>query len=277
MNKTEKIFGSAELANHFKNYLLAQCSIIKGILSESLDKRIEKIKIVLASSCNTATAIVKLCDDEDYFYAEAVMLARAFVEKIVNFCYLLRCEEKEYDNFIKYTVQKSFRKLNRSASTNGTKLEMKFNHKINLDEHPALKASLEEFTSKKGKEITRWTNKSMEDRINILEKNGDLNVGLFLMDTLSIYEDASEALHGTLYGCSFHTWVYEPGIDVKNKDDVKKNTFKKITLLCWQLGSLLHETITIVSKNNEIGDYLKGSSENSKNALEIMKAVMNEK
>ena len=102
-----------------------------------------------------------------------------------------------------------------------------------------------------------------------------MNIGLFMLNTLSIYDDASESLHGTMYGCSYHTWAYDPSINHLDKEAVKENTLKNITLLCWQLGEMLNETVALLSKNNDLSEFVKASNENSKNTLNIMKAIIN--
>ena len=165
-----KLFGTKEIANRISNYLLAQCSIIKGVLSKDLDAKSNEIKIVLASSCNTATAIAKLSEDEDYFYAEAVMLARSFIEKIINFCYLLVCDKDEYAKFRKYNIQKPYRKLERTISIGNEEIKIAYQGKDDYSDNAELKDALDTFTSSKGKEITRWTTKSVNDRIKTLKE-----------------------------------------------------------------------------------------------------------
>ncbi|HEB13488.1 MAG TPA: hypothetical protein ENI13_00735, partial [candidate division CPR3 bacterium] len=200
MGKKKKLFGTKDLTKQLHDFLLAESNLIKGVFSQKLDSKAEQIKVVLASCCNTATAIAKLCKNSEYFYAEAIVLARAFIEKIINFCYLLICDEEEFNKFLKHTVQKSYRKLDRSTQVGTLKLGMKFQGKIDIDSNPLLKEALEEFTSEKGKEKTRWTTKNLEKRIEIIFQRTSLNIGIFMLNTLSIYEDASETLHGTLYG-----------------------------------------------------------------------------
>ena len=210
--------------------------MIKAVTSQNLDQRADEVKVVLASSCGTAMAISKLCDDSEYFYSDAVMLARSFIEKVINYCYLQVCEEEEFNNFIKHTIQKSYRRLYRSIKVGDRSLGVKLEQKIDTDSDPVLKDSLEAFTSKRGREITHWTKKTLEERIECIDSETELNIGLFMMNTLSFYEDASESLHGTLYGCSYHTWVYEVGIDHSDPKEILRNTERKVTLLLWQLG-----------------------------------------
>lgn len=276
MNKKTKLFGTKELNKQLCGFLLAESSLIKGVLSQKLDSRTEQIKVVLASCCNTATAIAKLCENSEYFYAEAVVLARAFIEKVINFCYLLICDEEEFNDFLKHTIQKSYRKLDRSIQVGTLKLDMKFQGQMDLNSNPILKEALAEFTSAKGKEKTHWTTKNIEKRIEILSQRTNLNIGIFMLDTLSIYEDASETLHGTLYGCSYHTWAYEPNINHKNPQEVEKNTQKKISLLFLQSGSLFHEAISLLNEKNKISEILVASQENIKNAVELLEDNLEE-
>ena len=97
---SKTLFGSKELSKRFRNFLIAQSSILKGVVNQKLDKRAAEVKIVLASACNTATAITELGKKEEYFYNETVMLARSFIEKIINFCYLMICDEEDFEKFI---------------------------------------------------------------------------------------------------------------------------------------------------------------------------------
>jgi hypothetical protein len=270
----ELLFGTEELAKHLKGFLLAESSLAKGLLSEKLDQRSEQSKVLLGSCCQTAVAITKLCDEWKYFYSDAVILSRAFIEKIINFCYLLVCDKNEFDSFFKHTVQKSYRKLDRSISIGDLNLKMKFCGNIDLENSPLLKESLEEYTSKSGKEKTHWTSVSLENRIKLLSDRTNLNIGFFMMNTLIIYEDASESLHGTLYGCSYYTGAYEPNLDTTNPSEVEKNALKKVALLHWQLGLLFHETIILISEKNKINDILQGSKKNYKNVFGLMKRIL---
>ena len=143
-------FGDRKLTNSLKAFLFSQSSLIKAVTSQNLDQRADEVKVVLASSCGTAMAISKLCDDSEYFYSDAVMLARSFIEKVINYCYLQVCEEEEFNNFIKHTIQKSYRRLYRSIKVGDRSLGVKLEQKIDTDSDPVLKDSLEAFTSKRG-------------------------------------------------------------------------------------------------------------------------------
>jgi DNA-binding transcriptional regulator/RsmH inhibitor MraZ len=268
-------FGTQEVCKNMKAFLLAQSSIIYGLLKNiNLDSRATKLKVVLGSCCQTATAIAKLSDEPQYFLSECTILGRAFIEKIINFCYLLVCDNDEFERFMKYTVQKSYRKLDRSVIVGTSKMQMKFSGSIDINRNRLLQESLKEFTGPKGREITRWTKVKLEDRIRIITEKSKLKGGVFMLNLLNIYEDASEALHGTLYGCAFHIGAFEPNIDKNNPQEVRANIYKRTTLLLWTFGILFHVTVLLLSEKNDIKEAVDKSNQNDEKAHKLMKRVL---
>ena len=136
---SKTLFGSKEISRHLSNFLLAQSSILKGVVNQKLDERTEEVKIVLASACNTATAIAELGKEEEYFYNEAVMLSRSFIEKTINFCYLMVCDDKDFEKFMLHALYKSYKNLDRSRWTEKQKLSIKFKGKTDRENNPKLK------------------------------------------------------------------------------------------------------------------------------------------
>lgn len=264
-------FGSKELNEVLRTYLFAQTSILKNVVKKRINNKSDKIKVLLASSCNTATAICLLGNENEYFYNEMIILSRGYIEKLINYCYLTVCDEKEYQNYIKHSIQKSYRKLDRSIKVGNHKISVSYSGKEAIKTDRILEA-LNEFTSQHGKEITHWTKMSIEERLNVISEKTKINIGIFMLNTLSIYEDASESLHGTLYGASFHTWKYQPNI--KSLEDINKNTFKNSSLLFLQLGSMINEIIAHIGTFIELNDFVSPSIKNTLNATELLKKGM---
>jgi len=241
--------------------------------AKTLDKRSSEVIVLLGSSCQTASAIAKLSEHPDVFLGECYVLARAFIEKIINYCYLLVCDDEEHRRFIKHTIQKSYRKLDRKIIVGENELSLKHSPMVDCNAHPILKDSISEFTSKSGKEITRWTIKRLEDRIDIIQKNSKLKPIIFMMNVFSIYEDASEALHGTLYGCSFQGGYYNPNFDHTNPEEANKSVQKYTAMLLWNLVLLFHQVILLISEKNNIDDYLKASTLIEEKTYRVMESV----
>jgi hypothetical protein len=110
-----KALGYDDITNKMRDFLLIECDIVYQVFkkAKTLDKRSSEVIVLLGSSCQTASAIAKLSEHPDVFLGECYILARAFIEKIINYCYLLVCDDAEHSRFIKHTIQKSYRKLDR--------------------------------------------------------------------------------------------------------------------------------------------------------------------
>jgi hypothetical protein len=276
--KTEPIFGSKELSEKLLSYLQLENDLVRKVLTLDIGSKLSQIKILLATCSNTAQAIVQLSHNSEYFFSEMIVLSRAFVEKSINFCYLAICDESEYDNYLKYTIQKSYRKLDRSEKCLNTSLGIKYSGASSyLESNPEIQEAVTQFTSKNGKEITRWTKANIQKRIEIIAEKSDLNHEILMLNILSIYEDASETLHGTLYGCSYHTWCYEPNIDHTNPAEVEINTQKKISLLFIQLCALFHECVGAIGTEVDIADFITASKELTLEASSTLKMGMGNK
>ena len=100
------------------------------------------------------------------FLSESYMLARALLEKSINYMYLLVCEEEEYQKYLNYTKQKGYRILNRSFVVGEQKAELKWSGFVDLDKNSELREAVNQFTSEKGKVITclLYTSPSPRDR-----------------------------------------------------------------------------------------------------------------
>ena len=273
--KASKAFGYDDITNKMRDFLLIECDIVYQVFkkAKTLDKRSSEVIVLLGSSCQTASAIAKLSEHPDVFLGECYILARAFIEKIINYCYLLVCDDDEHSRFIKHTIQKSHRKLDRKIIVGENELGLKHSAIPDYNANSILKDSISEFTSKSGKEITRWTIKRLEDRIDTIQKNSKLKPIIFMMNVFSIYEDASEAVHGTLYGCSFQGGFYNPNFDHTNPVEVNKSIQKYTAMLLWNLVLLFHQAILLISEKNNIDDYLKASTLNEETTYKVMESA----
>lgn len=270
--KTE-LFGTKEATKLFIDFMLAETSILKGIVHKGFsNKRLSQIKVVIASIVNNSTAIAML--SEKSLLNESTMLARSFLERLINCCYLMVCSEEEYQKYFFYSSQKSYRKLDRKITIDDKTVSMRFAGKVNLDANPELKAALEEFTGVKGGEKTRWTNTSIEDRVALVSQKTKINASLLMLSLLSVYEDASEALHGTFYGATFHIGHHLPEFKRNDLDGNIRREQKNISLLCVNCGSLIDELIQVIGGLEDIQDFVKKSKHNTKTAVKLMDAVM---
>lgn len=273
-SKKELFFGSRMLTDNLNNYLLAKASIIIGLVREKiLEGRAREVAAAILSTMSTAIAIAKL-GRTDEFYNECVMLARGFFERIVNICYLLVCDDDKFEEYRLHTRQKAYRKLEQEFYAGDEKICSKFGGKKDLECHPEIQEALKKFSTNSGKEKKRWPDMSIPDRIKLIGDRSKTNISMFLLYQVLFYTDASEALHGSFYGLTFHTGAYEPNINHKNKAEIRANLQKNFTVLFWFSGELIHKLLVILSQDNNISEQLKYSTENSNNSYEIMEKVL---
>lgn len=208
------------------------------------NQRIQSLYHLLMSIYITGNAINLLARNN--FLSESYILARALLEKVINYMYALVCEEDEYQKYLNYTKQKGYRILNRSFIVGEQKAELKWSGSVNLDDNPELREAVNQFTSGKGKAITRWTSLSLAERLNVIRDKGNIKIEGLMLSTLGIYDDASEALHGTLYGSAFHFGFFEGKIPAK-VEDLAETYRSKLLFLFFALGTSIDSLFKVVS------------------------------
>ena len=257
---------------YFNNQLL----LLKRVVNNKLKGKAFEVRILLASSCTTGASSIILGKNPQYFYTEAMMLSRSFLEKMINFCYLQVCSKNEFENFLIHPWYRQYHNLNRSKSANNVTLGLKFSGVDSFKKLPPVQEALEKFSETNKKK--NWSKKSIDEKVNIIAQKTKIDVGLFLINTLSIYSSASESLHGSLFGCSYHTGIYDPTINHKNKLEVHENILKNLILLYAQMGSLIHITIKILKlEKYDVDEILNMTSENQKNSISFLKKMLDER
>lgn len=220
---------------------------IEPSLRSSMVARISDIHPIYSSIIEDAISVRIL--GADGRLNQSYIIARAFLERLINYCFLQISSQEEYGNFIDYSDNKAGRRLSRSMMIDG-KIKAKVEYaegKYELPEH--VKKAIVKFTSENGREKTRWTKLGLPERAAVIEKESEKN-GLF-MHLLIIYADASEALHGTLYGSLFHFGIYDPGSVPTDQASLDKHRYSTLSMLYLVFGSAID---TLFSFLNEIGE-----------------------
>lgn len=240
--------GSAIIEGYFTHQINTLIDNQKEI-SQSKNDRISELHPLLASiieDCISIRILVKNSRPN-----QSYIISRALIERTVNYCYLLFCEPLEYKKFLSYTKNKAARSLNRSVEINGqVKAKLTFNQGLyNLP--PDYEESVEEFTSDKGSEKTRWTTRNLVNRATEIEKNIEC-YGIFI-SILAIYSDASEAIHGTLYGALFHLGTYSPTSRPHDQASLDRHRHATASMLYLTAGNLVEIILRALNAVNEEG------------------------
>jgi len=119
-----------------------------------------------------------------------------------------------------------------------------------------------------------WTKKSLNQRIEAIEKWGKMFDVFFTLNKLQYYSDASEALHGSLYGCTYELGVLEHDFDYTKENELNKKLYKDSTCVLLHLGMLTHESFTLISYTSDIKTIWNYSYNNRKNALNLLYHIL---
>lgn len=270
MNNTA-ILGSDKFREELHKVYVKQLLLVERLYKYQFEKlshldntRLGSLYLLLFSMTYTGAAISILAgrmQTEECLINECYMLARSLLERIINYLYLLYCDEKEYERFLQYEKQKSFRVLNRTFNVGELKVTLGLSEPINLEGYPDVAEAVKQYTSKSGKIKTHWTETSISKMLETIKNEGKIDIRYLMFAVLGIYDDASEALHGTIYGTTFQIGHYYGKVP-KSKDDLKENINGLFSNLFLMLCTSIHTLVIGFNKNASVEEILKESKQN---------------
>ena len=236
-----------ELGAKFLDEQIATLLKLEPILRDSVLSRISKLHPLFASVIEDAISIRILGSEARL--NQAYIISRALLERIINYCFLQISTLDEFNTYIDYSLNKAGRRLNRTIETNGivkAKIELK---KGTYELPEEIVSAIARFTSERGREKTRWTKVGLPERAAVIESEVG-STGLFI-NLLIIYTDASEALHGTLYGSLFHLGVYDIGAIPHDQESLDKQRYITLSFLYLMAGGAIDTLLALLSKVGE--------------------------
>ena len=249
------------------NFLDEQISLLvqaDGMISRSELPRVARLHALYAAIIEDAISIRLLGNASRL--NQAYIISRALLERLTNFCFLQLCKEDEFSDYVDYTLNKVGRRMDRSLEANGEDKARIALRGGDFELPPEIAAAVAKFTSERGREKTRWTSVSLPERAAVIEaKLG--GTGLF-MSFLTIYADASEALHGTLYGAAFHLGAYDVGSVPHDQPSLDRHRYETLSCLYLMAGGAMDTMLSllkVLDESNFLGPAL-ASKEGFKNA-----------
>jgi hypothetical protein len=267
-------FGSKELSDYARDYLLAQVTLLydaqrAGLLSG----RAAEIAAAVCGLANTASAIAILGDRRELFVRECVMLSRGLFESLVNVCYLLVCDSDAFGEYRLHTMAKAERRLDQEFRAGNMRMGLRFIRSEGTPLDSDVAEALRMFSAKNGAEKKRWPSDRIPERIALIGERSQANTRVFLMYQVVFYTDASEALHGTFYGQTFHLGQYSPGVAGRGAAEARRNAERNATLLFWGLGELFCELLVVVHECSDVAQARAQARANSRQVLAIIDAA----
>ena len=246
VEKVQTADGEVALAR-FLDRQIRRCIHLTTALKDSELPRVSRLYAIFSAIIEDAISIRLLGDDART--NQAYIIARALLERVTNFCFLQLCTDAEYNDYLDYTLNKAGRSLDRSIEAGG---ELKARIALrdgSFELPPEIAAAVAKFTSERGREKTRWTNVSLPDRVAVIEAKLE-RTGLF-MSLLTIYADASEALHGTLYGAVFHLGAYSVGSVPTDQESLDRHRHATLSCLYLMTGGAIDTLISLLETLGE--------------------------
>ncbi len=243
----------ADLLDTFLSDQIAAFIDIERNLMTSTLERVSRLQPLFVAVIEDAIAVRLLCSDGRL--NQAYVISRALLERAANYCFLQICSDDQYRHYLDYSLNKAGRRIDRSIEAGGEVQAKLYLKDGPLILPPAIQAAIAKFTSQRGGEKTRWTTISLPDRVAALEaKLG--GTGLF-MSLLTIYADASEALHGTLYGALFHLGTYDVGSVPHDQASLDAHRYSTISALSLMAGGAMD---TILAALAHVGEQVVNSA-----------------
>jgi hypothetical protein len=261
-------------------FFASEIMMLKNVQSKITDQRIGQAATLLRSACNTGAALLQLVNQTDIFRSQSVMLARSFMETVINFCYASICDEKEFRAFVLHPVYKQYHNAgNPSMADDLDELQENIKKREDVQAKLREKAIVQEALSifSATKPGMTWTKKRLGERIQAIEAWGKVLDVFFTISKLEYYSDASEILHGSLYGSTCSIGSFEPGFDPTNSEELSKRTYKESTCMLLHLGILVHEAFTLINYTNDIKETWEHSYHNRGMALNLLFHVIEKK
>jgi len=263
--------------NHAKHFFEAELGLLHEVLPKIIDERLGKCSVLLSSSLQTGAALLQLADKINHFNSESIMLGRAFIEKTANFCYASICDEKEYRAFILHPIYKNYH--NSIITTREDNLDdivkiraERKEKQEKLKQYDIVKEALEIFSEKNPN--LNWTKKTLNQRIDVIREKGKILDVFFSISKFQYYSDASEILHGSLYGCTHNFGIFDPDFDIDKIDELETRLYKDSTCMLIDLGMLIHESLTLISYSSKIDEIWEPSYHNRGKALNLKLHVL---
>jgi len=282
MSTTHSLDDLKRYHNEAIQFFGSELILLKEAIPKIVDERLPKATPLLISCGQTGTALLQLANQTDAYTNESVMLARAFIEKITNFCYVGVCDEWEYRAFILHPIYKHFQNVrfpkmedNLDSNFIDENIASRKEKEEKLKKLPIVQEALTMFSETNSH--LKWTKKTLSQKIDIIKERGKLLDIFFTLNKLEYYSDASEALHGSLYGCTYGVGIFDPDFDHTNKEELYKKLYKDSTCILLHLGMLIHESFTLISYSNNIEKIWDYSYKNRRQALNLLFYVLERK
>lgn len=243
-------FGSIEATHRLWMFFNKQIQLLEQARISVMQESTERWSVLgplLYAAVDTSGSVLSLAQTSKV--RDCYVLARTAFETIINICFICAKGDEAARRAKNHALQKAYRDLSRELDINGKKLTVKWNGEVKRDSNPELQAALDEFTSKKGREITSWTPETIQKQIEIIDTRYGKRISTNLQFALiSIYRHASEIAHGTFFGALFALGLTSPSGPPKSPEELQNHQRQNLSMLLMMLGLTTSALIMVLAE-----------------------------
>ncbi len=258
-------------------FLGQQCDLLWNSASElAKSKRQEELKVIgplCIAVVESAKSFKLLCSNEHY--RDAFVTSRTLLETIINVAFMCAKGIEATEKANRHAIQKTKRDLERKIEIEGHVIKQALDATPLFDSNPKLKESLEEFTSPRRREITKWTEESVLQKIEEIERKYGSKVSNFLLlPFYFIYRHSSEIAHGSYFGLLYIKGLTQLDRKLKDIEDTiryfGKSELEIISLIAFMNSLSLNGLLYVLGKEFEIEKFKDESNQLLSQHLEKM-------
>jgi len=247
----------------WEEYILNQVKLLKKTMDVSDNDKTSRLSTLDTLCCQIvlfshSTVLLS----RSLHVSEAYLLSRSILDTTTNLCYLMICDQDEFDRYVDFSKRNIIRGIETRA-----KAFAAIGKSVGLPDIRSAKPYRDVFSKfispKKGKDLTRWESdksSSFEKKLIKISTNvPGFKKEFFEASRLFIYEDASEIAHGTLYGSGLCTGVF---YGHKDYTSAVRYACGIITTLYLIIGALIDSIFLVVSVSYNVDEIKAASKKN---------------
>ena len=193
-------------------------------------------------------SITKLISELDMGIRDCFGITRSVCEGSINVAYIIAGGPQIAARARMHTMQKTYRELTRETVVSGVVIKA---GKIPPPEAiPGMAEALAVFTRKNGAEVTDWAPISLLEKQEVIREafpGTDIVVGA----TSGLYRNASEILHGTLYGVQYF-WTAGFGGEFSKEEFSKLYVSNHLVAIFTSVWAATHTMLEVIGARYDV-------------------------
>jgi Family of unknown function (DUF5677) len=200
----------------------------------------------------SGSSMLRLTEPVGDHVRDCFPIARSIIEIGVNLAYIAAMGEKAAEQARRHSLWRSVTDLERRREFGALKLHHRARSLDELDDIPGMR-DVVDWIARQGSDVPRrreWTALSVPQRIAVvLEK---LGAGTALADAyFHLYGDASEIVHGSVYGC-----FLSPGGTIRDQEIARHDQAFALLLSC---GMVINDAVVAIGTAHELDQVLEAA------------------